>query len=350
MADVPSEIILDILSRMPVDPDPCIPIIPAPIIILHQETDHPYAIRILGLSKFDHKEGTITELEVKKDPLLEFNCPKLKTFYIPAVVVQSSCNGWLFLSLNHTKKTNIPVVAHPLRKECYKVPRIMHKRRVPTESCGLGFDASTNTYKIVCVLPKRNKQNLYTMVHVVGTNSWRRISQVPSYPITGESIFAHGRVYWLVVIEREVPMDDDKYTVIWFDVMNEEFGSIDPPRQRLSIGWHDELVNINGEVGFVSRDCDIHEVWVLKQEEWVIHCRINENPLFYRSSVRVVGFLNKTRDVLITYGNARNPVGGLITRDSRKRLLVYKVQSGVWEEVKIIGHEDADWDIKVICI
>ncbi|GKC16877.1 zinc finger, CCHC-type containing protein [Tanacetum coccineum] len=67
-----------------------------------------------------------------------------------------------------------------------------------------------------------------------------------------------------------VPIDDDKYTIIWFDVMNEEFRTIDPPRQRLSIGWRDEFVNINGEVGFVSRNCDIHEVWVLKQEEWVM--------------------------------------------------------------------------------
>nr|GEY70556.1 hypothetical protein [Tanacetum cinerariifolium] len=56
------------------------------------------------------------------------------------------------------------------------------------ESCGLGFDASTNTLKMVCVLLKEHgavpskdhdmvRKHLCTMVHEIGTNSWREIPE-----------------------------------------------------------------------------------------------------------------------------------------------------------------------------
>ncbi|GJZ64369.1 hypothetical protein Tco_0620790 [Tanacetum coccineum] len=74
------------------------------------------------------------------------------------------------------------------------------------ESCGLGFDASTNTLKMVCVLLKDHgavpskdhdmvRKNLCTMVHEIGTNSWREIPQVPPYHITDGAVFCK----WMVV-------------------------------------------------------------------------------------------------------------------------------------------------------
>nr|GFA95975.1 hypothetical protein [Tanacetum cinerariifolium] len=89
------------------------------------------------------------------------------------------------------------------------------------ESCGLGFDAFTNTYTMVCVLlkeyappikPDMVKKNLCTMVHVFDTNSWREIPQASSYPIT-----------------------DGGREVIWFDVNKEEFGLIDPPKRMCGL-------------------------------------------------------------------------------------------------------------------
>ncbi|PWA91953.1 F-box domain-containing protein [Artemisia annua] len=330
MAELPSEIILDILSRMPpeslarfrcvsklwcehIDRDPYIPIIPAPIIMFHQESVDPYRIRILSLCK-KHKE--YTDLEVNKDPLLELECPTLSNLY-PAVIVQAIKLISRLLSILKGKNAG---------------------------SCGLGFDASTNTFKMVCVLPKKiNKKKLFTMVHVFGTKSWRKISQVPSCPITGRSIFAQGCLYWLVVIEREV----HKYKVIWFDVMNEEFGSIDPPKPLIiSWGRQDQLVNINGEVGYVSRDWG-NEVWVRKREEWFIHCRIDINPLVHLISIRFIGCLNKEGDILMTARRIINQD----TIDERIRLFVYKLQSAVWDEaVKIIDQRDNEWDKEFICI
>ncbi|GJV80310.1 F-box domain containing protein [Tanacetum coccineum] len=178
---------------------------------------------------------------------------------------------------------------------------------------------------------------------ITNTNSWRKISQVPSYPITGRSIFAQGCLYWLVVIEREVPMDDDKYKVIWFDVTNEKFGMIDPPR-LIKNRWimSDQLVNLNGEVGFAYADCDL-KVWALKQEKWVIRFQINRKPLVSLQSIWLIGCLNKAGHILIT-ARILNQTRGSRRDNERTGLFVYKLQSGILDEVKIIGQEDIDID------
>nr|GEZ09700.1 hypothetical protein [Tanacetum cinerariifolium] len=100
------------------------------------------------------------------------------------------------------------------------------------ESCGLGFDASTNTLKMVCVLlkdyvpqvyPDMVRKNPCTMVHVCGTNSWREIPQVSPYSITDGAVFANGCLHWLVS-HIDIKTEDGGRPVIWFDIEKEEFG------------------------------------------------------------------------------------------------------------------------------
>ena len=112
---------------------------------------------------------------------------------------------------------------------------------------------------MICVLDK-DFAPACTLMHVFGTNSWREIPQVPSYPITGEAIFANGCLHWLV---SRVPKDGGR-KVIWFDVNKEEFGLIDPPKSMFYI-WsihsyvYCQLVDLNGEVGYVCHTT--REVW-----------------------------------------------------------------------------------------
>ncbi|GJR40491.1 hypothetical protein Tco_1216175 [Tanacetum coccineum] len=117
----------------------------------------------------------------------------------------------LFLEDDGKVVTSLDVV-HPLTKECYELPTLSmcFDKTMLRDSCGLSFDASTNTLKMVCVLCKSNmvsdnpdmvKKDLCTMVHV---------SQL------------------------DVPTNDGGRPVICFDVEKEEFGLIDPPKRILS--------------------------------------------------------------------------------------------------------------------
>nr|GFC86663.1 hypothetical protein [Tanacetum cinerariifolium] len=99
-------------------------------------------------------------------------------------------------------------MVHPLRKECYELPSLpmCFGKHLGRNSCGLDFDTSTNTWKMMCILLKEDappdkldmvKKNLCTLVHLFGTNSWREIPQLPSYLITGKAIFDNGFLHWL---------------------------------------------------------------------------------------------------------------------------------------------------------
>ncbi|GKC06948.1 F-box domain containing protein [Tanacetum coccineum] len=206
-------------------------------------------------------------LEPKEGPFLEYLHKKtLSRYSIVGIKVQGSCNGLICLSQDDGHVVTSLAVIHPLRKECYELPPLLlcFEKHMHRESCGLGFDAFTNTYKMVCVSlkeymppnkPDMVKKNLCTMVHLFGTNSWREIPQVPSYPISGKPIFANGCLHWLVTYSG-IKTEDGGRPVIWFDVNKEEFGLIDPPKRMCHIWrddccYYDQVVDLNGEVGYV---------------------------------------------------------------------------------------------------
>ncbi|GJX46374.1 hypothetical protein Tco_0271564, partial [Tanacetum coccineum] len=185
-------------------------------------------------------------------------------------------------------------MVHPLRKECYELPPL--SMRFDKTMLGLGFDASTNTLNMVCILCKSNmvsdnpdvvRKNLCTMVHVFGTNSWQEIPQVPSYSITGKAVFANGCLHWLVS-HLDVPIEDGGRPVIWFNVEKEEFGLIDPPKGKTM------------------------EFWLLNhKKEWVPHCRFAKEitPDAY---IRIMGCWNKDGDILIKINSNGSYASGVL--------------------------------------
>ncbi|XP_071729118.1 uncharacterized protein [Rutidosis leptorrhynchoides] len=175
---------------------------------------YPYALLSMLVTKEEEEyaaAGGSTHDEVvittKDPPYMEFCSKDWGSRFIVAEIILGSCKGLMISSQDHLNPphnnnnnvdddVNVLLVINPLKKECYKLPPIkiwsctsLHHER---EACGLGFDESTNTYKM---------EDLCTMVHVLGTDSssWREIPQVPSYPISGEAVFANGCLYWRVL-------------------------------------------------------------------------------------------------------------------------------------------------------
>ncbi|PWA47583.1 F-box domain-containing protein [Artemisia annua] len=129
-----------------------------------------------------------------------------------------------------------------LKKEFYELPPMQRLLGGPyylsEDSRGLGFDVSTNTFKMVCIFSRREfseisetiSKDLCTMVHVLGIDhSWREIPKVPPYPIYGDGIFSHGCLYWLAPYREPKPKSREE--LICFDLRNEEFKTICPPKK-----------------------------------------------------------------------------------------------------------------------
>nr|GEU90226.1 hypothetical protein [Tanacetum cinerariifolium] len=215
-------------------------------------------------------------LEPKEGPVLEYSCKEPCYIYSKYdIKVHGSCNGLMCLSQGNDHVITSLAVVHPLRKECYELLSflLLLDRLMRRKSCGLGFDTSTNTWKMVCVLlkeyappePDMVKKNQCTMVHVFGTNSWREIPQVPSYPISEK----------------------------------EEFGLIDPPKRMCDKdSCRYQVVDLNGDVGYVYTVT--MEFFLLNhKKEWVPHCQFKEEIIPNDLFIDVIGCWNKDGDTLI---------------------------------------------------
>ncbi|GJW79542.1 hypothetical protein Tco_0143517 [Tanacetum coccineum] len=87
-------------------------------------------------------------LEPKEGPFLEYLPKKPFSKYpIVGIEVRGSCNGLICLSQDDGHVITSLVVIHPLRKECYELPPfpLRFAGHMLRQSCGLGFDTSTNT-------------------------------------------------------------------------------------------------------------------------------------------------------------------------------------------------------------
>ncbi|GKA34203.1 F-box domain containing protein [Tanacetum coccineum] len=361
MDRLPSNIILDIFSRVPVKylarsrcvskvwckyiDDPYLVIIhdkrvvePTPILY------HPNLFRErICFHVIESKQPGTTHyvLEPKEEPFLEHLCKEpLSRSSIFNIKVRGSCNGVMCILQDDSYVITSLAVVHPLRKECYELPPfpLRFDRLMLRESCGLGFDTSTNTWKMLCVLlkeyapphkPDMVKKNLCTMMHVFGTNSWREIPQVPSYPITGKAVFANGCLHWLASYS-DIKTEDGGRPVIWFDVEKEEFGLIDPPKRMCDLwgnySYRYQVADLNGEVGYVCTRT--MEVWFLnhKKKEWVPHCRFKEE-IVPDGYIDVIGCWNKDGDILIKI------IGGYPLH----AFYVYNLRSGVLHMTNLTG-------------
>ncbi|XP_076935782.1 F-box/kelch-repeat protein At3g23880-like [Bidens hawaiensis] len=332
------------------------------LIMFHQfASDLPNSQCIINFLEHKEETGGCTQEVTKKPPVMDFMCLKLRS----NVIILGSCNGLLYSSQRRHRDAINLVVINPLRKECHELPPMKatfhyvnkqkrsrgidleeSSRLCIEEPSGLGFDESTNTFKMACVaLRKQDKppnfdqleEDLCTMVHVLGTDSWRKIPQVPSFLITGEGVFLKGCLHWLI----SDAYDDDREaylgrTVITFDTAKEEFGVINPPQELPTSGWvREQLVDLHGELGYVYQIVNRGvEVWVLKERGWVLHCQFEHEPPLLYGFVKVLGLWNENGDVLMI--------------DIGRKMLVYNLKSRGLYEVCFDGwEEEAVIDIRL---
>nr|XP_043634841.1 putative F-box/kelch-repeat protein At3g17570 [Erigeron canadensis] len=251
MADLPKDTLYDIFSRLPVESLARFRCVCKPWC---NYIDDPYLVSIhvnepilmmlngqcatlpkqLGLgigSNIEPKEGN-TVFEVKQDPLYRFESKG------GTILDIGVCNGMILFHQHNFYSTSCYLVIHPLRKERYELPFVdllYHPSYV--KAYGLGFDDSTKTFKVVFLFNSRPTSltdlgNSCTMVHVLGTYSWRKIPQIPDdcSMIKGQGVFVKGLLYWAINLRWPGTHGDVViHNVIYFDVTKEEFGSIDPP-------------------------------------------------------------------------------------------------------------------------
>lgn len=129
--------------------------------------------------------------------------------------VTSHCNGIFMVSLVPFVGT---ILWNPTIKEVKLLPS---PRYYPVHGEGFGYDSKANEYKVVSIPSYCScKAEIYTM----SSNCWREIEM----PIdighkTPEHVYCKGVCYWLTLNVQ------DKITLLWFDMSDEKFGTIELP-------------------------------------------------------------------------------------------------------------------------
>ncbi|KAI6684974.1 hypothetical protein NL676_030887 [Syzygium grande] len=171
-----------------------------------------------------HEEAATRMIEIGKFP--GPRGPKLR----------GTCNGLLFFKDSIDAKNNGELLINPLTKEILRLSRVPYLS--PDMSVyGLGFDGSTNTYKMVQIDAigfdeKTRNSAMGARIYNFDKRSWRACKAPPPLPHgTGpycEFVFASGALIWFLtscsssdgLLER---------AVLSFDLTKEEFSLIPIP-------------------------------------------------------------------------------------------------------------------------
>ncbi|KAJ4705873.1 F-box protein [Melia azedarach] len=150
---------------------------------------------------------------------------------------------------------------------------------------GIGFDSTTNSYKIIQVRSFPTcingfpdwflDRNFESQVYTLGTHSWRLISSSVSLSSQVRGVSANGDMHWLNWNNKI-----EQASITSFDFKKEEF--METPLPNFGYKQHYKknlLINLKGFLAIVSFPSDQYiDIWVLKDyenKEWAREYRIS---------------------------------------------------------------------------
>ncbi|KAL8109136.1 F-box protein At2g34280-like [Apium graveolens] len=201
------------------------------------------------------------------------NVPMVK---FPATSIYHSCygfcNGLMYIAENFFNTRRILVI-NPLKSQFTTLPPLPLKEYYCWNSCwtaiGLGFDSLTKSFKMVYSY-QRSSSVYCTLVHTLGTTSWREVPGVPAcYCMRPDykSVFVRGSLHWMM---NPSMIENCQGRILVFDVSKETFEVILHP--ELCFEGHSDkllrLMDIKENLGMLdlSRDEQI-DIWVMDYEK-----------------------------------------------------------------------------------
>ncbi|XP_010270137.1 PREDICTED: F-box/kelch-repeat protein At3g06240-like [Nelumbo nucifera] len=291
MEDLPSELVFDIFSRLPVKTllqlrcvskawcgmvdDPCVAYMHVsraterPSLLLLTRPAHVSKSNTTNLYPAIGNGGTMM---ASKDAIAQLSISHRYS-------LEDSFNGLLcFAPQPHSSSDGgLAFLLNPVRGDIITLPRTTTPSPVDYgHMYALGFDPSTKEYKVVHVFyqgfdPDNQAFSLGAEVYSLGTQLWRKVSSGPPQPLCGRPVHAFGALHWKVnTVLASEELDD---LIITFDIGKEQFSTTPGPGFGLKNYELVDLVELNGCLSVVDVSFNTHiEVWVLKDfvsKQWI---------------------------------------------------------------------------------
>ncbi|XP_022734823.1 F-box protein CPR30-like [Durio zibethinus] len=177
-----------------------------------------------------------------------------------------SCDGLICVVFEHERI----FLWNPTIREALELTKLGPFDPKGTFSYGLGYNCSTDDYKVVRVArPSTAVASNESEVEVLElkTNIWRRIQGLQSgIEIEGQGIFLHGALHWLA--SRQTG-PKKSYVTVAFHMVEEKFYELVPIPETIKESKHDLLVlGISGDCLCLFDGCGYETVldaWLLKE-------------------------------------------------------------------------------------
>lgn len=301
-ANLPSDIVIEILSRLPIRAIITCKCVRKSWLALLQTPEFADSHRlreVVVLALYDSTPKVYTFFDIEdgvdlENHRLRFN-PAIK-FNLPFK------NGWLAGSVNglilhcHQGKPLTLYLCNPLTRDYIELHRPQELRRSSHRVAALGFGASkiSGQYKVVMVFQdnqflRNPKSDCNCYVYTIGTGVWRKITP-PASNLNGcrvGGVFLHGNLHWLV--------SDVKASQSWivcFDLENELFSTFSSPLLAGSNTLAAVLCALGDTLCICENKAEGVDIWLMKEyrveESWTKQFVINNSPAFDRYSYEVI--------------------------------------------------------------
>ncbi|XP_058202603.1 F-box/kelch-repeat protein At3g23880-like [Rhododendron vialii] len=198
--------------------------------------------------------------------------------------IEATCDGLVCV---HTDKKTI-FLWNPSTKKSRKLPSIT----IPYDwspACGLGYDTSTDDYKVVLVFNGGSNRDYHrnkVAVYALRADSWRRIADCPhSIPMAGKGKFVSGALHWTVSGSSSVEL------IVSLDLAKETYGEVLQPDYNSDGVFLSTMDVLSGYLCMLCRQWRNHgvhvDLWVMKEygirESWTKLVAVHDvtHPLYY---------------------------------------------------------------------
>ncbi|GMI63769.1 CONSTITUTIVE EXPRESSER OF PR GENES 1, CONSTITUTIVE EXPRESSER OF PR GENES 30 [Hibiscus trionum] len=276
MATFPTDIITDILSRLPTKTLSCFKCVSKPWsslihdsnfakLHLHNSFKTNANVKLVLDGRTEDDEYKTYSIDFDSlGNLEELSRPYSIANFGVSSRIFGSCNGLLAV---HHDEAGI-ALWNPSTRTCYHLPKLTIKdvfNHDYENVLGFGYDAVSNDYKVV-QMPTSGKP---VVIYSLKANSWRRIKDCPyqiSYHVTQDGVFSNGSLHWVGDEEDE---HGNGRLIFGLDLGVEEFHRV--PESDISHGnFGYRSVGVLGGKLCVFREYDDKDhvnLWVMK-ESW----------------------------------------------------------------------------------
>nr|XP_043626098.1 F-box/kelch-repeat protein At3g23880-like [Erigeron canadensis] len=319
---IPSEIIVEILSRLPV------------------ESVLRWCIRICHVWDALYEKCVVSKVLELDKPLFSF---KRSSSPPHTADVAASCNGLVcFLDYDLER----------LSDECYKPTQILFIWNPSTTKCrrwlspcfwidyyGFGYDKSNDDFKLFSISSEQRTSQIYSLE----TGKWKRIGDFPNgnnrlLGVDGK--YSNGALHWAVEDDGSNTSDDEDFSSSWMiislDLATETYGQVSHPDQHGHDGSILGVLRKQLCVLCYFDDQRRSDIWVMEvKDSWTKLVSIPAYMPDNRGWMMMPLFISNDGTMLFQHNEC-----GLISYDS-KTGSYSEIQTDLFDVEKRVSHESS---------